>query len=189
MTVSYEPKDIYYPIIESEGRYLVYGSVCLSKIISGCNIIGVAKALVLKILHEDERNSVYCFFGAHPNPIDVRELMKDIVKSLELSDCFRFAGNASEIVCLKNGCSIRFFDSGKEYDTLRIKSIDGLKMAWIHVDDEFSREKLEIINPSFRSPESKIVFSFSTYVGSDFLHGWFYNDFLTTLPEHSIYML
>lgn len=199
MTINYEPKDIYYPIIESEQRYLVYGSIgfklgappadAMSRIINGCNIIGVAKALVLKILHEDERNSAYCFFGAPPSPIDVRELMKDIIKSLELADRFHFTVSASEILCLKNGCSIRFFNSGKEYDTGRIRSYAGLKTAWIHVDDSFTEEKLQMINPLFRSAQSTLVFSFSTHAGSDFLHGWFYNDFLTKLPEHSIHIL
>lgn len=139
---------------------------------------------MLKILNEEEEGSAYCFFGA--NQRDAARLVRHVIKSLGLIDYFCFGGDG-EIVCLRNKCRIRFFSPGVE--RYKIKTMAGLKVAWFQIDDGFSEEDFFTLNPLFRNSESKIVFSFSTYVGSPFQDEWFYDNYLRTLPEGSICIL
>ena len=104
----------------------------------------------------------------------VKRLLDDRINTMGL-DGFYTSIN-SEIVG-KNGSVFLF--AGLKHNVTKIKSVEGVDIAWLEEGDRISRESLDILIPTIRKPGSEIWITFNPNEPTDPV----YQDFVLAEPS------
>jgi len=92
----------------------------------------------------------------------VHKLLSDVIADSGLSPWFRVKNQ--EIEC-HNGSSFIF--KGLAHNIDSIKSIEGVDVCWVEEADKVSAKSWDILIPTIRNPDSKIIITFNPYFETD----------------------
>jgi phage terminase large subunit len=98
----------------------------------------------------------------------VKRLLDDRIDALDLSGFYTSTNN--EIVGA-NGSVFLF--AGLKHNVTKIKSVEGVDVAWLEEGDRISRESLDILIPTIRKPGSEIWITFNPNEPTDPVYGDF----------------
>jgi phage terminase large subunit-like protein len=93
----------------------------------------------------------------------VRQLLVDQIEMLGVSD--NFHAQKDEIVCLGTGSTFNF--EGLRNNVTRIKSYEGVDIAWIEEAQTISKESLKILIPTIRKKGSELWLTFNPDLEED----------------------
>jgi len=98
----------------------------------------------------------------------VKKLLDDIVKQNNLEGFYK---STNTEITGANGSSFIF--AGLKHNPLKIKSMEGIDIAWVEEADALSQESLDILIPTIRRENSEIWFSYNPRNKNDPVHKMF----------------
>lgn len=124
----------------------------------------VARYLLIKARQKKTR--VACF-REFQNSIaeSSHQLLADIIKQYDLTD-FDVTNNA--IINKINGSDFLF--KGLYLNEQSIKSIEGIDLAWVEEAQTVSAQSIEVLTPTVRNPNSKIIYTYNRLMEDDPIH-------------------
>ena len=124
----------------------------------------VARYLLVKARQKKTR--VACF-REFQNSIaeSSHQLLADIIKQYDLTD-FEVTNNA--IINKVNGSDFLF--KGLYLNEQSIKSIEGIDLAWVEEAQTVSAQSIEVLTPTVRNPNSKIIYTYNRLMEDDPVH-------------------
>ena len=124
----------------------------------------VARALL--IIARQSKTRVACFREFQNSIADSSyQLLADLIKKYELDD---FVLTNNSIVNTLNGSDFIF--KGLWNNEQSIKSIEGIDIAWVEEAQTVSDKSLEILTPTVRKPNSKIIYTYNRLLEDDPVH-------------------
>lgn len=93
------------------------------------------------------------------------QLLSDLIKEYELND---FVVTDSSIVNTVNGSDFIF--KGLWNNEQRIKSIEGVDIAWVEEAQTVSSKSLEVLTPTIRKDGSQIIYTYNRLLEDDPVH-------------------
>jgi phage terminase large subunit len=93
------------------------------------------------------------------------QLLSDLIKKYELNE---FEVTDKAIVNKLNGSDFLF--KGLHHNEQSIKSIEGIDIAWVEEAQTISKESLEVLTPTVRKPNSKIIYTYNRFLEDDPVH-------------------
>ena len=93
------------------------------------------------------------------------QLLADLIKLYELTD-FEVTNNS--IINKINGSDFLF--KGLNNNEQSIKSIEGIDIAWVEEAQTVTKESLEILTPTVRKDNSKIIYTYNRLLQNDPVH-------------------
>jgi phage terminase large subunit len=106
----------------------------------------------------------------------VKRLLDDHIRAMGLGGFY--TSTNTEIVG-KNGSVFLF--AGLKHNVTKIKSVEGVDIAWLEEGDRISRESLDILIPTIRKPGSEIWITFNPNEPTDPV----YQDFVLADPPRT----
>ena len=124
----------------------------------------VARVLLIKARQEKLR--IGCF-REFQNSISESsyQLLSDLIKKYELND-FKLTNNS--IINTINGSDFIF--KGLWNNEQSIKSIEGIDIAWVEEAQTVSTKSLEVLTPTVRKKDSKIIYTYNRLLEDDPVH-------------------
>lgn len=124
----------------------------------------VARYLLIMAMMEKTR--VACF-REFQNSIaeSSHQLLSDLINNYGLVD---FEITDKSIVNRRNGSDFIF--KGLHHNEQSIKSIEGIDIAWVEEAQTISKESLEVLTPTVRKPNSKIIYTYNRFLEDDPVH-------------------
>jgi len=114
-------------------------------------------ARILLLLGKDKPLRVLCTREYQASIADsVHALLSDQIASLQLEDFYTI--KRDEIIGV-NGTQFTF--AGIRRDPKKVKSTEGVDIAWVEEADTISNESLDLLIPTIRKPGSEIWFTFN----------------------------
>lgn len=92
----------------------------------------------------------------------VLALFKDLIDEFKLD----YDVSENQIVHRKTG-SVIFFKGFREQEIVNIKGLEGVDILWIDEAETVTKRAVDVIVPTIRKPNSKIIFTMNRYVKSD----------------------
>lgn len=93
------------------------------------------------------------------------QLLSDLIQRYGLVD---FQVTDKSIVNSRNGSDFLF--KGLHHNEQSIKSIEGIDIAWVEEAQTISKESLEVLTPTVRKPNSKIIYTYNRFLEDDPVH-------------------
>ncbi len=93
------------------------------------------------------------------------QLLSDLIKQYKLID-FKVTDNS--IINTITGSDFLF--KGLFNNEQTIKSIEGIDIAWVEEAQTVSKESLEVLTPTIRKPNSKIIYTYNRLLENDPVH-------------------
>ncbi len=135
----------------------------------------IARILLLKAMQQPMR--VLCLREIQDSIKDsVHKLLKDQIDLLELK------GYIVQNDSIKHENGSEFLFKGLYTNLSKIKSFEGVDVAWIEEGESISAMSWEILDPTIRKPNSEIWISFNPRFETDII----YKTFITDTPENAI---
>jgi phage terminase large subunit len=124
----------------------------------------VARFLLIRARQEKLR--VACF-REFQNSIaeSSHQLLADLIKEYELND-FRVTDNS----IINNLTGSDFIFKGLYHNEQSIKSIEGIDIAWVEEAQTVSKASLEVLTPTIRKKDSRIIYTYNRLVEDDPVH-------------------
>jgi phage terminase large subunit len=123
-------------------------------------------ARFLLITARQQKTRVACFREFQNSIADSSyQLLADLIKEYELND---FILTNNSIINKINGSDFLF--KGLWNNDQSIKSIEGIDIAWVEEAQTVSQKSLEVLTPTVRKPNSKIVYSYNRLLEDDPVH-------------------
>lgn len=124
----------------------------------------VARFLLIRA--REKKTRVACF-REFQNSIaeSSHQLLSDLINEYELYD-FEITDNS--IVNKINGSDFLF--KGLHRNEQSIKSIEGIDIAWVEEAQTVSKESIEVLTPTVRKPNSKIIYTYNRLLEDDPVH-------------------
>jgi phage terminase large subunit len=123
-------------------------------------------ARYLLIMARMEKTRIACF-REFQNSIaeSSHQLLSDLIKKYELKE---FEVTDKAIINKNNGSDFLF--KGLHHNEQSIKSIEGIDIAWVEEAQTISKESLEVLTPTVRKPNSKIIYTYNRFLEDDPVH-------------------
>ena len=123
-------------------------------------------ARYLLIISRQSKARVACFREFQNSIADSSyQLLADLIKQYELND---FVLTNNSIINKINGSDFLF--KGLWNNDQSIKSIEGIDIAWVEEAQTVSQKSLEVLTPTVRKPNSKIIYSYNRLLEDDPVH-------------------
>ncbi len=124
----------------------------------------VARILLIKA--RQKKNRVACF-REFQNSISEssHQLLSDLIRQYELTD-FKITNNS--IINTINGSDFIF--RGLWNNEQSIKSIEGIDLAWVEEAQTVSTRSIEVLTPTVRKENSKIIYTYNRLLEDDPVH-------------------
>lgn len=124
----------------------------------------VARYLLIRA--REKKTRVACF-REFQNSIteSSHQLLADLIKQYELND-FEVTNNA--IVNKLNGSDFIF--KGLHHNEQSVKSIEGIDIAWVEEAQTVSNTSIEVLTPTVRKKDSKIIYTYNRLLEDDPVH-------------------
>jgi phage terminase large subunit len=133
----------------------------------GAKSASFSRALLVKAMQKQLR--ILCGREIQHTIADsVKKLLDDIIKQYELEG---FYSSTNTEITGKNGSSFIF--AGLKHNPLKIKSMEGIDIAWVEEADALSQESLDILIPTIRRDDSELWFSYNPRDENDPVHKMF----------------
>lgn len=124
----------------------------------------VARFLLIKTRMQKTR--VACFREFQNSIADSsHKLLADLISQYELND---FVVTRDSIINKINGSDFLF--KGLHNNEQSVKSTEGIDIAWVEEAQTVSRESLEVLTPTVRKPNSKIIYTYNRLLENDPVH-------------------
>lgn len=124
----------------------------------------VARMLLIKA--REKKTRVACFREFQSSIAESsHQLLSELISEYELSD---FKITNSSIVNTINGSDFLF--KGLWNNEQGIKSIEGIDLAWVEEAQTVSEKSIEVLTPTVRKPNSKIVYTYNRLLEEDPVH-------------------
>lgn len=117
------------------------------------------------LLYVGEKNKVRIICGRETQATvedSVYKVLVDLVSRYDLN----YAVSASKIVHRKTGSEF-IFKGFREQGRANIKGLEGVDILWIDEAEAITKQTLDIIIPTVRKPNSKIIFTMNRFVRND----------------------
>lgn len=135
----------------------------------------IARILLLKAMEKPIR--VLCLREIQDSIKDsVHKLLKDQIDLLELQ------GFIVQNDCIKHENGSEFLFKGLYTNLSKIKSFEGVDIAWIEEGESISALSWQILDPTIRKPNSEIWISFNPRYENDIV----YQSFIVNTPDNAI---
>ena len=135
----------------------------------------IARILLLKAMEKPIR--VLCLREIQDSIKDsVHKLLKDQIDLLELQ------GFIVQNDCIKHENGSEFLFKGLYTNLSKIKSFEGVDIAWIEEGESISALSWQILDPTIRKPNSEIWISFNPRYENDII----YQSFIVNTPDNAI---
>jgi len=135
----------------------------------------IARILLLKAMENQIR--VLCLREIQDSIKDsVHKLLKDQIDLLELQ------GFIVQNDCIKHENGSEFLFKGLYTNLSKIKSFEGVDIAWIEEGESISALSWQILDPTIRKPNSEIWISFNPRYENDII----YQSFIVNTPDNAI---
>lgn len=113
-----------------------------------------------------EKTRVACFREFQNSIADSsHKLLADLISEYELND---FVVTRDSIINKINGSDFLF--KGLHNNEQSVKSTEGIDIAWVEEAQTVSRESLEVLTPTVRKPNSKIIYTYNRLLEDDPVH-------------------
>lgn len=124
----------------------------------------VARYLLIKA--RESKTRVACFREFQSSIAESsHQLLSDLIKLYELND---FEVTDKSIVNRINGSDFLF--KGLWNNEQSIKSIEGIDIAWVEEAQTVSKASLEVLTPTIRKPNSRIIYTYNRLLDNDPVH-------------------
>lgn len=124
----------------------------------------VARFLLIKA--RMQKNRMACFREFQNSIADSsHKLLADLISQYELND---FIVTRDSIINKINGSDFLF--KGLHNNEQSVKSTEGIDIAWVEEAQTVSRESLEVLTPTVRKPNSKIIYTYNRLLENDPVH-------------------
>lgn len=135
----------------------------------------IARILLIKAMNEPLR--ILCLREIQDSIKDsVHKLLRDQIELLELP------GFTVQNDSIKHDNGSEFLFKGLYTNLSKIKSFEGVDVAWIEEGESISAMSWEILDPTIRKPNSEIWISFNPRFETDII----YKTFITETPDNAI---
>ncbi len=124
----------------------------------------VARYLIIKA--REKKTRVACFREFQTSIAESsHQLLKELIIKYELTD-FEVTNNS--IINTVNGSDFIF--KGLWGNEQGIKSIEGIDIAWVEEAQTVSNKSIEVLTPTVRKPNSKIIYTYNRLLEEDPVH-------------------
>lgn len=124
----------------------------------------VARFLLIRA--REEKTRVGCFREFQASIAESsHQLLKELIDKYNLSD-FKVTNNS--IINTVNGSDFIF--KGLWHNEQGIKSIEGIDIAWVEEAQTISKKSIDVLTPTVRKPNSKIIYTYNRLDEEDAIH-------------------
>ncbi len=124
----------------------------------------VARFLLIRA--RERKTRIACFREFQNSIVESSyQLLADLIRQYDLSD---FELTNSSIVNKINGSDFLF--KGLWNNEQSIKSIEGIDIAWVEEAQTVSEKSIEVLTPTVRNPNSKIIYTYNRLLEEDPVH-------------------